>query len=113
MQLVINTFGASLRKQGEQFVVTAGNKKLALSAHKVQSILVTTSVHLTDARNACSRNTSQAPLTPTSDSTGNRGLSDCRRPCLSLLVPTAWMGSLPLPCRDRCRRVTSGQLQLS
>src|SRR4051794_19214855 len=47
VQLIINTFGASLRKQGEQFIVTAGEKKLALSAHKVQSILVTTSVHLT------------------------------------------------------------------
>ncbi len=47
MQLVINTFGASLRKQGEQFVVIAGPNKLAVSAHKVQSILVTTSVQLT------------------------------------------------------------------
>jgi CRISPR-associated protein Cas1 len=50
MQLVINTFGASLRKQGERFVVRAGDKKLAVSAHKVRSILLTTAAHLsTDA----------------------------------------------------------------
>ena len=47
MQLVINTFGASLRKRGEQFLVKAGDRKLAMSAHKVQSILVTTGVRLT------------------------------------------------------------------
>ena len=50
MQLVINTFGASLRKQGEQFLVQAGNQKMAVSAHKIQSILMTTAAHLsTDA----------------------------------------------------------------
>jgi CRISP-associated protein Cas1 len=50
MQLVINTFGASLRKQGEQFLVRAGEKEFRVSAHKVQSILVTTAAHLsTDA----------------------------------------------------------------
>src|SRR2546423_762933 len=32
VQLVINTFGASLRKQGEQFVITAGDKKFTVSA---------------------------------------------------------------------------------
>src|SRR5262249_10840288 len=47
VQLVINTFGASLRKQGEQFVVKAGDKKFAVSAHKVQCILLTTAVRLT------------------------------------------------------------------
>jgi CRISPR-associated protein Cas1 len=50
MQLVINTFGVSLRKQGEQFLLQAGDKKFAVSAHKVQSILLATAVHLsTDA----------------------------------------------------------------
>jgi CRISPR-associated protein Cas1 len=50
MQLVINTFGASLRKQGDRFLVQAGDKKFAVSAHKVQSILLTTAAHLsTDA----------------------------------------------------------------
>jgi hypothetical protein len=50
MQLVINTFGASLRKQGDRFVIQAGDKKFAVSAHKVQSILLTTGAHLsTDA----------------------------------------------------------------
>src|SRR5262249_24472308 len=47
MQLVINTLGACLRKQSEQFQIVAGEKKLTLSAHKVQSILVTTGVMIT------------------------------------------------------------------
>jgi CRISPR-associated protein Cas1 len=50
MQLVINTFGASLRKRGEQFLVQAGDKKFGVSAHKVRSILIATAAHLsTDA----------------------------------------------------------------
>jgi CRISP-associated protein Cas1 len=50
MQLVINTFGASLRKQGDRILVKAGDRELAVSVHKVQSILLTTGVHLsTDA----------------------------------------------------------------
>jgi CRISPR-associated protein Cas1 len=50
MQLVINTFGASLRKQGDRFLVKAGDKEFAVSAHKVQSILLTTGAALsTDA----------------------------------------------------------------
>jgi CRISPR-associated protein Cas1 len=47
MQLVINTFGASLRKQGERFLVQADGRELGVSAHKVQSILLTTGVLLT------------------------------------------------------------------
>jgi CRISPR-associated protein Cas1 len=46
MQLVINTFGASLKRKGERFVVRAGTNRFAVSAHKVRSILVTTAVHL-------------------------------------------------------------------
>jgi CRISP-associated protein Cas1 len=50
VQLVINTFGASLRKQGDRFLVQAGDRKFEASAHKVQSILITTAAHLsTDA----------------------------------------------------------------
>jgi CRISPR-associated protein Cas1 len=50
MQLVINTFGAGLGKEGDRFLVTAGSRKLAVSAHKVQSILITTAAYLsTDA----------------------------------------------------------------
>lgn len=50
MQLVINTFGASLRKQGDRFLIQAGEKQFAVSAHKVQSILLATGAHLsTDA----------------------------------------------------------------
>jgi CRISPR-associated protein Cas1 len=47
MQLVINTFGASLRKERDRFLIKAGDKQLAVSAHKVQSILITTGAHLT------------------------------------------------------------------
>lgn len=36
MQLVINTFGASLRNQGDRFLVQAGPKPWAVSAHEVQ-----------------------------------------------------------------------------
>lgn len=46
MQLVVNTFGAVLRKQGDRFLIRAGDKELAVSAHKVQSILVATGVSL-------------------------------------------------------------------
>jgi CRISPR-associated protein Cas1 len=50
MQLVINTLGAGVRRKGEQFLVQAGDKKFAVSAHKTQSILITTTVFLsTDA----------------------------------------------------------------
>src|SRR3954447_5485644 len=47
MQLVINTFGASLRKQSMQFVIQADDKRLAVSAHKVRSIVLANAVHLT------------------------------------------------------------------
>lgn len=50
MQLVINTFAASLKRNGDRFVVRAGANRLIASAHKVRSILVTTSVYFsTDA----------------------------------------------------------------
>jgi len=46
MQLVLNSPGASLRKVGDRFSVQAGDKKFAVSAHKVQSILIATAVFL-------------------------------------------------------------------
>jgi CRISP-associated protein Cas1 len=46
VQLVINTFGASLKRKGDRFVIRAGVNKLAVAAQKVQSILVTTAVYL-------------------------------------------------------------------
>ena len=46
MQLVINTFGAHLRRQGDRFLVKAKERELAVSAHKVQSILITTGISL-------------------------------------------------------------------
>ncbi len=50
MQLVINTFGASIKRKSDRFVVRAGANRLTASAHKVRTILVTTSVYLsTDA----------------------------------------------------------------
>jgi CRISPR-associated protein Cas1 len=47
VQLVINTFGASVRRQGERFVVRAGGKEQAFSAHKVTGLLVATGATLT------------------------------------------------------------------
>jgi CRISP-associated protein Cas1 len=47
MQMVINTLGAALRKQGDRFQVRAGDRELAVSAHKVESILIATGVSLT------------------------------------------------------------------
>ena len=46
VQLVINTFGASLKRKGDRFVIRAGSNKMAVAAQKVQSILVTTAVYL-------------------------------------------------------------------
>jgi CRISPR-associated protein Cas1 len=46
VQLVINTFGASLRRRGERIEVRAGGRELSVSAHKVQSVLVATGVSL-------------------------------------------------------------------
>jgi len=47
MQLVINTFGASIHKSGNLFEICADNNKSLVSPKKVQSILITTGVHLT------------------------------------------------------------------
>jgi CRISPR-associated protein Cas1 len=50
MQLVINSFGSYLRKQGEGFVVKNEDKVFEVSAKKVDSILITTSAYIsTDA----------------------------------------------------------------
>jgi len=50
MQLVINTFGAYLRKQGDCFLVKNEDKTFEVSLRKVDSILITTGAFLsTDA----------------------------------------------------------------
>lgn len=50
MQVVLNTFGVSLRKESEQFVIQTKEKKIRLSAHKVESLIITSGAHLsTDA----------------------------------------------------------------
>ncbi len=50
MPLVSNSLGARLRKQGDRFLIKAGGKEPAVSAPKVQSILIATAAHLsTDA----------------------------------------------------------------
>jgi CRISPR-associated protein Cas1 len=50
VQLVINTFGASLRRKDGLFLVRAGDRKMTVSPKKVSSICLTTGVHLsTDA----------------------------------------------------------------
>src|SRR3954469_5620040 len=50
MQLVVNTFGATVRRTGERFVVKAAGREQAISAHKVSSLLIATGATLsTDA----------------------------------------------------------------
>ena len=50
MQLILNTFGASLRRKDGMFHVLSGKKEVTVSPRKVQSICATTGVHLsTDA----------------------------------------------------------------
>lgn len=50
MQLILNTFGASLRKEDGMFLVVAGERSVKFSPRKVQSICITTAAHLsTDA----------------------------------------------------------------
>lgn len=50
MQLILNTFGASLRKKDGMFLVRAGDRKMTVSPRKVQTIWLATGVHLsTDA----------------------------------------------------------------
>ena len=50
MQLVINTFGASVHKKGDLFEIRVRDRKVPISPLKVRSILITTSAHLsTDA----------------------------------------------------------------
>lgn len=45
MQLIINTFGTSLRRKGERFLIKSGDKQVAFSAQKVQSIIIATGAH--------------------------------------------------------------------
>src|SRR3954468_9727673 len=50
MQLILNTFGASLRKKDGMFLIRAGDRKISMSPRKVQTIWLATGVHLsTDA----------------------------------------------------------------
>lgn len=46
MQLILNTFGTSLRKQDGMFLVMQNDRKALLSPEKVDSILLATGVHL-------------------------------------------------------------------
>ena len=47
MQIVINTRGTRLHKDGERFLIQAGEKKLSLSAQKIQSIVLATAATIT------------------------------------------------------------------
>lgn len=50
MQLVINTYGSYLRKNGDCFLVKTENRVFEVSARKIDSIMITTSAYLsTDA----------------------------------------------------------------
>jgi hypothetical protein len=56
-QLAINTFGATLGRESDRFLVKAGVRRLSISAHKVQGILITTKVSLsTDALQLAAHN---------------------------------------------------------
>jgi len=45
MQLVINSYGTSLRRNGELFIIMVKDRKVEVAAKKIQSILITTGVH--------------------------------------------------------------------
>jgi len=47
MQLIINTFGTSLRRQGDRLLVKRkdSDRPVEISAHKIQSIIIATGVH--------------------------------------------------------------------
>jgi len=47
MQLILNTFGASLRKKDGLFLIKSGDRKVTVSPRKVQTIWLATGVHLT------------------------------------------------------------------
>ncbi|MCA9192767.1 MAG: CRISPR-associated endonuclease Cas1 [Planctomycetales bacterium] len=49
MQLVINTYGTSLRRRGERFVISHRSRPqpIELAASKVQSVVIASSIHLT------------------------------------------------------------------
>jgi CRISPR-associated protein Cas1 len=50
MQLILNTFGASLRREEGMFLVQSGERRVRVSPRKVESICLTTGVYLsTDA----------------------------------------------------------------
>jgi CRISPR-associated protein Cas1 len=50
MQLILNTFGASLRKKDGMFLIKSGDRRMTMSPRKVQTIWLATGVHLsTDA----------------------------------------------------------------
>ncbi len=46
MQLVINTFGSSIRKNGQMFEILAGKEKHKFSGKKISSFIITTGVHI-------------------------------------------------------------------
>lgn len=57
MQLVINTFGSYLRKNGDCFIVKNDDRVFEVSARKVDSIMITTSAYLsTDALKMATEN---------------------------------------------------------
>jgi CRISP-associated protein Cas1 len=47
VQVVVNTYGASIRRQGDRFLIRAGGQEQAISAHKVTCLLVATGASFT------------------------------------------------------------------
>ena len=45
MQLVINSFGSSIKRNGEMFQISLKDKKTEISARRIHSVLITTGAH--------------------------------------------------------------------
>jgi len=46
VQIILNTFGTRLRREGERFLIQAGDRKVGIPAKKVETILIATGIHL-------------------------------------------------------------------
>ena len=81
MQLLLNTFGAASKKDN-MFLVRAGERQALISPRKVQSIVLTTGVHLsTDAiRLALEHHIDIALWTSSASPTGGSGIPGWGRP---------------------------------
>jgi len=56
MQLVINTYGSYLQKNGDLFKIKADNKVHEISSKKVSSILISTAAYITHIPHLLNKN---------------------------------------------------------